>query len=873
MSKMNINRYSTLFLFFLGTLFSHPAMSIEGKVTNNKGEIVPNAQITFVNSKDTTLIYTVFSDVNGNYSVQLPLNEYENQVEFLMFNNYPNPFSSGIIIPFYIAAYGPVRVVIYNVIGQEIAVPFEGNLPSGVHQIQWNGIKHNGQPVKHGIYFTCVQYRGMQQLKKIINITHDLSGDMPTPVPNEFFLTEFTPINYNITVQATQHNTLKLFNVSFVQTEVQNFLLTKISPVPFATVGNYLGIENNEGVYEPFFINGVNLGVGVPGTHPGEMAATREQYREWFVQMADVGFNSIRVYTLHFPRFYEELAYYNTMNPDKPIYLFHGVWLDEDEPEGNFYTFSEVFDEDIMEVVDCVHGNRFVPERAGRAFGLYETDVSQWVMAYIIGREVFPTEIFLTDSLSPSQTSFFGNAFGISNASPTEVWFTQRLNKLVTYERNTYGVERPVSNSSWPTLDPLYHPDDTSEDTAQIDLSYLILANAPAGYFASYHAYPYYPDFISDQANYHTYSDEYGPNSYVGYLTELKSHYSNIPLIIAEYGVPSSWGIASYAHSGMNHGGQDEVQQGVDNVRLIKNIHSTGCGGGFVFAWIDEWFKTFWITNPIGSSPDRRLLWNNKLSGEENFGLIAFDVPPPSFAVWPPVESNCYINEVNADYSHDFFHIQLKVNSLLQSGDTIWIGIDTYNKNLGELVLPNGDYVNNRAEFALEITPNNSQLYVTEAYNLFGIYEKHNASSPQQLYHSIPTEGAPWYIVTWKNGLKDTDIANIGNLRTRHYFQPPSSKDAVVLYPDKITIRIPWTLLNYTDPSMREVMDDLRWTPQRETAISDGIALTVISSNCYIETQRYIWPQWHEAPATTERKKSSYYIMKQGIESNDFVPY
>ena len=34
--------------------------------------------------------------------------------------------------------------------------------------------------------------------------------------------------------------------------------------------------------YVPIFIKGINLGVSVPGTQPGELAATTEDYRRWF---------------------------------------------------------------------------------------------------------------------------------------------------------------------------------------------------------------------------------------------------------------------------------------------------------------------------------------------------------------------------------------------------------------------------------------------------------------------------------------------------------------------------------------------------------------------------------------------------------------
>ena len=57
------------------------------------------------------------------------------------------------------------------------------------------------------------------------------------------------------------------------------------------------------------------------------------------------------------------------------------------------------------------------------------------------------------------------------------------------------------------------------------------------------------------------------------------------------------------------------------------------CAGGFMFAWMDEWFKPTWIVSYLESFgffsgyaiiPTRQL-WHNLTSPEQNFGLISFD--------------------------------------------------------------------------------------------------------------------------------------------------------------------------------------------------------------------------------------------------------
>jgi len=102
-----------------------------------------------------------------------------------------------------------------------------------------------------------------------------------------------------------------------------------ITKVPFSTNENNLTVWNGEN-YVPFFIKGINLGVSIPGTFPGQLAASKEQYSKWLSEIHDVGFNCIRVYTLHYPRFYEAVIEFNLANPASPVFIMHGIWLTEE---------------------------------------------------------------------------------------------------------------------------------------------------------------------------------------------------------------------------------------------------------------------------------------------------------------------------------------------------------------------------------------------------------------------------------------------------------------------------------------------------------------------------------------------------------------
>ncbi len=659
---------------------------------------------------------------------------------------------------------------------------------------------------------------------------------------------------------------LALFCVFFVNVSYSQSIDN--DETPFSTNENHLTIWNGS-EYVPFFVKGTNLGVSVPGTFPGQLAASRNQYAQWFEQIKQDGFNCIRLYTLHFPRFYEVLDSFNIANPQNPLLFIQGAWLNEELQgyQNDLYFMADTFKIEIEENIDCVHGNRFIPERQGKAYGDFTADVSKWCLAYIIGREVYPEEILTTDENHTQTTSFSGNHFSITDATASEVWFTEKLDHLVSYEYLNYNTQRPVSASSWPTLDPLTHPEETSsyEDTASIDLSKVVPTDAPAGFFISYHAYPYYPDFVSLQTDYLTYYDNYGSNSYMGYLTELKSHYPNLPLIIAEFGVPSSWGIAHYATSGMNHGGFDEYGQGETNIRLLQTIKTTNCGGGIHFAWIDEWFKRTWITDPIDYNPQSRVLWHNITAAEQNYGLIKFE-KDTELQLIKQFDLPSAITEIKADANYTFLEMEVGLSNPLNNPDEMWIALDTYADNLGESQLSNGDSIPFRSEFALHITNHSADLYVTEAYDIFGIW--HNTSGDEQLYRSIATDGAPWYIVRWKNNSGHSDVQYIGSLQVNYSFQNASSKDGLTIYDDKLRIRIPYSLLNIVEPNQLKVLHDYRATPETEDTVTTGINIGIYYNNQWFSTdERFIWNSWNSIDNSTmqESYKTSYFVMKERL--------
>ncbi len=638
----------------------------------------------------------------------------------------------------------------------------------------------------------------------------------------------------------------------------------------------------NEEQYIPIFIKGINLGVSVPGTQPGQLAATRKDYRRWFSLIREAGYNTIRTYTLHFPRFYEELMFYNLDNPRSPLLLIQGVWLEEQLVPGDLYQLSSSFNQEIKEVIRAVHGNIDIDHRFGKAYGSFNADVSDWIAGYLIGREIFPVEVALTNQAHPEKTVFHGTyLMHPEEASPVEVWMLEHLDSLMMYEKENFGTLRPAGFSSWPTLDPLTHPTegllyDSQEDQQQIDLAGVSWPDSSGGFFIGYHAYPYYPDFIVQDPDYNSAADEFGPNSYLGYLSDLKDHYRGIPLIIAEFGVPSSWGSAHLTPTGMHHGGITEEEQGIYSIRMMDNIREAGCAGGIQFSLIDEWFKQTWITNPY-SSGEFRHYWHNITAPEQNFGILAYMPRPGSFYQAGNFEKS-EINRISLSSDYTFFRTRLYMDTEKHMDETLWVAFDTYEPGLGESMLPDGTSIGMdgdtlRAEFALRIPMQGevAELFVIPSYDVFGVRDQVRLDT----LTSARKDNGTWNPVRWKTNYFYDITQYIGKLKISDSYDPYQFLHAVTIFNDSIEIRIPWTLLNFNAPSERRAMHYLSYQSGSEIVItqsdtlSDGIAITVAGPDRIYQSERYSWDPWDYEKIVNdpplERKKKSFFELKKAL--------
>ncbi len=82
--------------------------------------------------------------------------------------NYPNPFNSGTRLVYRLADPGPVRLEIFNVLGQRVRTLVDESQKAGSYQVHWDARDQGGTPAAAGVYVTRLQYPGGEQTRRLL---------------------------------------------------------------------------------------------------------------------------------------------------------------------------------------------------------------------------------------------------------------------------------------------------------------------------------------------------------------------------------------------------------------------------------------------------------------------------------------------------------------------------------------------------------------------------------------------------------------------------------------------------------------------------------------------------------------------------------
>ena len=88
----------------------------------------------------------------------------------MLMPNYPNPFNSHTEIVYRLATPGPVRLSIYNILGQAVRTLVSGHQVPGQYKIPWDARNDRGHAVGAGIYMARMEYAGGTQTRRLLHL-------------------------------------------------------------------------------------------------------------------------------------------------------------------------------------------------------------------------------------------------------------------------------------------------------------------------------------------------------------------------------------------------------------------------------------------------------------------------------------------------------------------------------------------------------------------------------------------------------------------------------------------------------------------------------------------------------------------------------
>ena len=656
-------------------------------------------------------------------------------------------------------------------------------------------------------------------------------------------------------------------------------------------------MEQN-GKLEPFEIRGVNLGVGIPGKWATDYAIDKEMYLRWFNWIQEMGANTIRVYTILQDDFYNAFYEYNKDRED-PLYLIHGVWINDYVQNSHRDAFDDdfrqTFLDDCRTVVDILHGNKTLSLGYGLGAGSYRKDVSQWVIGYILGVEWEDVTVTYTNHKYPQRNHYSGTyMYTTEDASPFEAMLCEVGDKIIEYESQRYKEQRLIAFSNWPTTDPFDYPEDIARHflkCAKVDVEHIRTTDAfLSGHFASYHVYPYYPDYLNFMEDTSGYVDDSGNiNTYLAYLKTLTAHHT-IPVVISEYGVSTARGMAQRDHNtNRNQGFMTEKEQGEALIACYEDIMEAGCAGSCIFTWQDEWFKRTWNTMHAVDL-DNTPYWSDYQTNEQYFGLLAFD-PGEKTSIcyvdgdisdWNGVEKIIENDtmELSMQYDEKYLYFLVYKKDFRPEEDIVYIPIDTTPKT-GSTYCENYDISFERAcDFLIRIQgKNNSRVLVQERYDVLRAMYSHETTGIDP-YLELVDKNTPVFnqihlvLQTATTLLTDNDEAKAETYETGKLTYGngnPNKEDFnnladFMFAGDYIEIRIPWQLFNFANPSEMKIHDDYYEHYGVEyITIEEMFAGVTTEENKQYRTQMaaFALEGWGRDVTYHERLKESYYIMKE----------
>ncbi len=654
-------------------------------------------------------------------------------------------------------------------------------------------------------------------------------------------------------------------------------------------------------------IKGVNVDNFVPGNLPSDYAITKDIWLRWFKQISKMGANTIKITNIYDPKFYDAFYEYNS-KAEKPLYLIQGITVSDyvnnnanDAYAGDFY---KKLRDDGRCAVDVIHGQRNIMDNNIHGSGVYRSDISKWTLGYLVGNEWISATIAYTNNKN-NGGAFRGNYLSTGeNANAFEVMLCDVMDTIVSYESNKYHEQRLISFANDPGYDPFIY--DEGYDllyNKYIDIDIEVIKQRHfKGLYAAYSIYDLCDDYekaLSERTKnkLHNMEEITHKDAYLhGYL-EILSKYHSYPVVVTSFECSTARGVMK------SHGPYTEIEQGEILVESYNNIMKSGAKGAFIESWQDSWVKqtsnTRYMLNTTHSEN-----WHDRQTVSQNKGLLSFEPVNKYHQIYldgdfsdfdgTPLVGAYGDFTVNYSYDAEYAYFLIKGPKKFDS-NVVYLALDI-TPNSGAFEYTENDHFlkfDRSVDFILRVDgKENTSLLVQKRYDSFtenytdALYRKDVFANPPAKDSAIFNPVGMLQQIQTADILADADmsvdeyleIVKVKRYDTgalRYGITNPSSENFDSLADfcfgkGGVEIRIPWTLLNFSDPSQCFVHKDY----YECFGCEDMKISKMYVGICYAGyTDTNFFPvklsSWGSNIAVEERLKSSYEIVRtawNGIE-------
>ncbi len=567
-----------------------------------------------------------------------------------------------------------------------------------------------------------------------------------------------------------------------------------------------------DGEWQDFTIKGFNINAYEPGGNTYSREYTF--YKSLLDSAAEVGANAIRVYDLLPPEFYRALYDCNREDPGRML-LFQNITPPDEIWAATALDDIDSYLDKIVQTIQALH--------AGSSE--YPHDVANYVAAYIIDPGFSRRDIVAFNEAYPDYT-FSGNYFKAE--APMESYMAALCEKVYAYTKENYGTNvlifakgnnELIPGASWNTSGTAYGPQRISVSEGNVS------------YFGAAYAVSMEDEIFLNHKNQFKYTDSMGSFSYGGYVSDV-AELCGIPLLVDAFGLSTT---ANIYEKETSIYGLSEKEQGDGNVRMLKAIRASGAIGGLIRDLNDNWNAFSEEERAYTVPKNNNSLWYNAADLKQNTGVIAVEPDAPG-EVGVELNDTERISQMQLSVNEGYLYITLLLNGDIDyDKEQLFVGFDTYQRNDGEYYYNKKYFANSLSgmEFVIEFESKTSAtLLVIPSYN-----RSKGAYSTQESY----------------SGEYDTVAAlKYGTFTESNtqFYQSGST----------IRIRLPWTMLNVTDPTQKLVINGIAENGEVKTTLTDGVIVSLLIANKEDSDTAYIFP--------VSKKSPGYKVYKWSIDEN-----